>query len=141
MKFNHRMLAMWQINNNFSNNKCAKLLGISYKLLSEYKSGNIAPTVYTINKLAERMGICAFDLITPRPAVACDVKKLKLKSSVLVKWQKAKGWSKKNCAEYVGISYSSWWLYGKGGKTPDTLETFDLLSAKMEIDVADLFEQ
>ena len=103
MKFKHIMLTMWQIDNNYSNNKCAKLLGISCKLWSGYKSGNIAPTVYTINKLAERMGICAFDLITPRPAVACNVKKLKLKNSVLVKWQKVKGWSKKDCAEYVGI--------------------------------------
>lgn len=141
MKFKHIMLTMWQIDNNYSNNKCAKLLGISCKLWSGYKSGNIAPTVYTINKLVERMGICAFDLITPRPAVACNVKKLKLKNSVLVKWQKVKGWSKKDCAEYVGISYSSWWSYSKGGKTPETLKTFDLLSAKMEIDVADLFEQ
>lgn len=141
MKFNHRMLAMWQMNHNFSNNKCAELLGFSYKLWSDYKSGNIAPTVNTINKLAERMEICPFDLITPRPAVACDVKKLKLKGSVLVKWEKAKGWSKMACARHVGISYSSWWLYGKGGKTPDRLETFDMLSAKMEIDVADLFEQ
>lgn len=141
MKFKHEALAAWQEEKDWTDTKCARFLDISTpKLWQQYKTGVVIPSVKIINKIAKNMGISAFDLIEPRPAVTSNSKIIKFRNIALIMWQKERGYSMETCAKMAGISCTSWQQYATGNGSPEGLDRYDLIASKTGIDLLDLFE-
>lgn len=141
MKFKHEALAAWQEEKDWTDSRCARFLDISSsKTWQQYKTGVVIPSVKIINKIAKKMGISAFDLIEPRPAVTSGSKIIKFRSVALIKWQKKRGYTMETCAKTVGFSCTSWYLYVTGNGSPEGLDRYDLIASKTGISLTDLFE-
>lgn len=142
MRFKNEKLAEWQEAKGWSNARCAKFVGIAGpQTWALYKTGAIIPPVRIINKIAVNMGISAFDLIAPSLAPGSDSKIIKFRHTALDMWREEHNCSQQACAQLVGISAAAWSYYASGIRTPESLDIFDLISTKLGLDVADLFEK
>lgn len=141
MRFKNEALTAWQEEKDWTDTRCARFLDISSpKIWQQYKTGAVVPSVKIINKIAKKIGISAFDLIEPRPAVTSGSKIIKFRSVALIMWQKEQGSTMKTCAKTVGISCTSWQQYTSGNGSPEGLDRYDLIASKTGISLTDLFE-